>query len=207
MRSIFLILLTPFLLLLSCQNNKREEAGDEGVYENESYDNPKTLGTDEDPDSPKTLAEDGEEERIEILEQNYDLRNEEAAKLISFYLEIKQALVDSETEKASASAAAMRQILNNKESELAESLLSSVEGIMQSVQIEEQRKHFSMLSEVLYDMVKMTNIIDFTLYWQYCPMAMNDEGAYWLSSEKEINNPYFGNKMLRCGSTKELISN
>ncbi|MBA4058359.1 MAG: hypothetical protein C0490_26815, partial [Marivirga sp.] len=43
------------------------------------------------------------------------------------------------------------------------------------------------------------------LYLEYCPMANNNEGAYWLSNEKEIKNPYFGDKMLKCGSVKETI--
>jgi len=43
------------------------------------------------------------------------------------------------------------------------------------------------------------------LYLEYCPMANNNTGAYWLSNEKEIKNPYFGDKMLKCGSVKEMI--
>jgi len=41
------------------------------------------------------------------------------------------------------------------------------------------------------------------LYRQYCPMAFQNKGAYWLSSEKKIMNPYFGDKMLHCGVVKE----
>ena len=40
------------------------------------------------------------------------------------------------------------------------------------------------------------------VYLEYCPMAK----ASWLSSEKEISNPYLGNKMLKCGSVKETIN-
>jgi hypothetical protein len=38
-----------------------------------------------------------------------------------------------------------------------------------------------------------------TIYKQYCPMAFSNTGAYWLSESKEIRNPYFGDKMLKCG--------
>ncbi|MFT4674108.1 MAG: hypothetical protein ACI9R6_001009, partial [Saprospiraceae bacterium] len=27
----------------------------------------------------------------------------------------------------------------------------------------------------------------------------NNTGGYWLSNSKEIRNPYFGSKMLKCG--------
>jgi Cu(I)/Ag(I) efflux system membrane fusion protein len=36
-------------------------------------------------------------------------------------------------------------------------------------------------------------------------MAKNQEGARWISREKEIRNPYFGEKMLKCGSVVDLI--
>jgi Cu(I)/Ag(I) efflux system membrane fusion protein len=48
--------------------------------------------------------------------------------------------------------------------------------------------------------------INQTVYSQFCPMADNNNGADWLSLEKQISNPYFGDKMLRCGRTKQTIN-
>ena len=39
----------------------------------------------------------------------------------------------------------------------------------------------------------------------FCPMADSNKGAYWLSIEKKVINPYFGNKMLTCGEVKQVI--
>jgi Cu(I)/Ag(I) efflux system membrane fusion protein len=36
-------------------------------------------------------------------------------------------------------------------------------------------------------------------------MANNNSGADWLSLEKVIKNPYFGDKMLTCGSVVRII--
>jgi Cu(I)/Ag(I) efflux system membrane fusion protein len=36
----------------------------------------------------------------------------------------------------------------------------------------------------------------------FCPMAGAD-GSYWLTSEDQIRNPYFGSSMLRCGRFRE----
>jgi Cu(I)/Ag(I) efflux system membrane fusion protein len=36
-------------------------------------------------------------------------------------------------------------------------------------------------------------------------MANNNVGAYWLSKEREIRNPYFGKEMLDCGSVTDEI--
>jgi Cu(I)/Ag(I) efflux system membrane fusion protein len=51
----------------------------------------------------------------------------------------------------------------------------------------------------------MFGIDNDTTYYQYCPMANGDQGAYWFSSTKEIRNPYFGDMMLSCGETRETL--
>lgn len=43
------------------------------------------------------------------------------------------------------------------------------------------------------------------VYKQFCPMAFDGNGGYWLSDSKEVRNPYYGNKMLKCGSVNETI--
>jgi hypothetical protein len=53
--------------------------------------------------------------------------------------------------------------------------------------------------------VKSSKVVSGSLFVEYCPMANNNEGGFWLSNEKEIKNPYFGDMMLKCGSVKETI--
>jgi hypothetical protein len=45
-----------------------------------------------------------------------------------------------------------------------------------------------------------------TIYKQHCPMAFNNTGASWFSDLPEIRNPYFGNKMLKCGEVEKTIT-
>jgi Cu(I)/Ag(I) efflux system membrane fusion protein len=33
-------------------------------------------------------------------------------------------------------------------------------------------------------------------------MAKGNQGADWLSTEEQIRNPYFGDKMMKCGTVK-----
>ena len=72
--------------------------------------------------------------------------------------------------------------------------------------IEHQREHFSMMSEDMYALVKSFGGGK-TLYHDHCPMAKDNKGAMWLSESKAIRNPYFGNKMMECGSVEEEINN
>jgi Cu(I)/Ag(I) efflux system membrane fusion protein len=51
----------------------------------------------------------------------------------------------------------------------------------------------------------MFGLKDKTTYYQYCPMANRDKGAYWFSETDEIRNPYFGEDMLGCGETRETL--
>lgn len=80
------------------------------------------------------------------------------------------------------------------------------EKISQSNSIEEQRKQFEFLSQAMISSVKAFGLGKETVYIQYCPMANNNAGADWISSSVEIRNPYFGNKMLKCGAVKDTIN-
>jgi Cu(I)/Ag(I) efflux system membrane fusion protein len=57
-------------------------------------------------------------------------------------------------------------------------------------------------------MVALTSSLsgmDHTVYVQFCPMADGNKGASWLSFENKVLNPYFGEKMLSCGSVIQTI--
>jgi hypothetical protein len=72
--------------------------------------------------------------------------------------------------------------------------------------LEKQRTSFSSLSNNLWSVVKGLKIKDNgAIYVDYCPMYNNNKGAYWLSKESAIKNPYYGKSMLTCGSIKETI--
>jgi len=43
------------------------------------------------------------------------------------------------------------------------------------------------------------------VYEQFCPMAENNTGAFWLSLQEQIKNPYLGQKMLKCGNVESTI--
>ncbi|MBL4625063.1 MAG: efflux RND transporter periplasmic adaptor subunit, partial [Flavobacteriales bacterium] len=80
--------------------------------------------------------------------------------------------------------------------------------LFKSVNIDEQRSIFLTLSASLSDAAQKLGIemeSDQTLYLEYCPMANDNNGGYWLSAEKQIKNPYFGASMLKCGEVKQEI--
>ena len=43
------------------------------------------------------------------------------------------------------------------------------------------------------------------VYIQFCPMADNNKGAYWISLEEEVRNPDYGEAMLTCGEVRDTL--
>jgi len=84
-------------------------------------------------------------------------------------------------------------------------LNSSIKAISGESDIEKQRLEFSSFNNAFYRSLKMFGLANDTAYYQYCPMAFDDKGAYWFSDVEEIRNPYFGDMMLTCGETKETL--
>lgn len=118
---------------------------------------------------------------------------------IDAYLAIKDALVETNAEKASEAAKSFMKANTNDQ------LTASLETIANTTDVKAQRAAFETLSMNMYDIVK-ANKGETVLYKQYCPMAFNNKGAYWLAAEQEVNNPYFGDMMLHCGSVEETIN-
>ena len=86
-----------------------------------------------------------------------------------------------------------------------EVLESEITTISTSSNISVQRIAFAEFNNAFYASVKAFGLHHGMIYYQYCPMANGDIGAFWLSNIEEIENPYFGDEMLKCGETRETI--
>ncbi len=82
----------------------------------------------------------------------------------------------------------------------------NISSIESNNNIEEQRKAFGLLGKDLSDVIDMLGVETENgqaLYLEFCPMADNEKGSFWLSYDKEIANPFFGSSMLTCGEVKK----
>lgn len=137
--------------------------------------------------------------------------------VITEYLNLKNALADDNGTGASTAAGNLLSALkdlktddfSNDESKAWEKYSSKLEmhaqHISESKDIEHQRKHFASLSSDFYSVLKTIKGNTVELYYQYCPMAEDGDGAYWISEKSEIVNPFMGQEMLTCGSTKKTL--
>ena len=133
------------------------------------------------------------------------------------YIMLKTALTNDQSEKAKTAAQTLQKSLtqvdlallkdknaNNHWAQLEKELKASSNEIAQTSDIKTQRNHFISLSAHLINAMKAFGINQ-EIYIDFCPMANNNEGAYWLSTEKEIQNPYYGQAMLNCGEVTETV--
>lgn len=86
------------------------------------------------------------------------------------------------------------------------SMNAALKTIRSTGDLDKQRTAYAQFEDGLYRSVKAFGIMDKPVYRQYCPMALNNKGSYWLSDKKPIRNPFFGDQMLTCGETKEEIN-
>ncbi|MGC9352245.1 MAG: efflux RND transporter periplasmic adaptor subunit [Mariniphaga sp.] len=140
---------------------------------------------------------------------------EQITALAHAYFEVKNALVNDDAGTAQKAAGKVTGTLGKVDMGLLEGdahhhwmalqkQLEEASGmISETTDIEKQREHFNMLSENILEMTESFGLEIDKTYRQFCPMAFDDKGAFWLSESDEILNPYFGDMMLRCGEVKE----
>lgn len=133
------------------------------------------------------------------------------AALLPNYLRLKNALVDSDAVGSSQRAKESLQLLKSESKDApAQEMFSHVERMLKTLSeqsdLAEQRHEFIALSSHFIDWASQGLTADETLYVQFCPMANDNQGAQWLSTEAEIRNPYYGDSMLSCGSVVEVLS-
>lgn len=146
-----------------------------------------------------------------------DKFTEQLTDFVYQYLELNKSLVQSDFKLTQSNAKKLETSLNKIDMKLLDeeahnawmeqfSNLKKHIGLLQIAKdIEKQREIFSDLSNQMIEIAETFGLKIETVYVAYCPMALDDKGAFWLSEKEEINNPYFGDKMLRCGEVKKKI--
>ena len=186
------------LTVLSCKENKKEDQKESTEMTDMGHQDPMDMNA-----------------TVSVEKLNYNIQgSDKTSGLVMSYLQIKDALVADNGEAANAAGKTALQAFKNFDSsglstEQQENLKDPFEDAMAKVKniseasIKDQRKAFKQLSD---DMTKIIAIAgtNAKLYEQFCPMY--DRGSAWLSAEKDIKNPFYGSKMLTCGSVKKEIN-
>tara|TARA_R110000868_G_scaffold1211_4_gene9383 strand:+ start:2499 stop:4334 length:1836 start_codon:yes stop_codon:yes gene_type:complete len=140
------------------------------------------------------------------------------SKVVDDYINLKNNLVGDKEAQASSQAQSMQTSLNSVDMSLLsqeghmiwmsqlDSIKTALNQLIEAQDISQQREGFESLSNIMLQVAK-TYPIKGIYFQQFCPMANDGKGAYWLSEKETIQNPYFGSQMISCGETIERIEN
>lgn len=124
--------------------------------------------------------------------------------ILANYLKLKDALVASDVTKSTQAVAELsKSIEASPEFPQKNDLKKQVAVMAKTTDLEKQRAAFADVSTTIWEAAKSQKWNNQELFYQYCPMKK----TYWLSTESAIKNPYYGSKMLACGSVKEKLPN
>lgn len=150
----------------------------------------------------------------EHSEQATPVVNDPIATVWMHYFALKDALVASNAKLAMKSAdelnGAMHSVNTEKlPKELQATWAEVMQGVMPSLhplaengELDQQRALFAKLTEPMAKLAAAAPQKD-PIYLDHCPMF--NGGADWLSTEKAIKNPFYGDMMLSCGSVQRTI--
>lgn len=195
------IMIIASLVLFSCKENQDQDRTDHSNMDHGNMSENSEMVERANASEGGTAAE-SENARVGNIVQNY--------------LQVKDALVsDNQEEAASAGGRLVAAFevfdIKGTESGQQQEMIDIIEDAKEHAEhiaesdIVHQREHFHILSKDVRDMLAITGT-DRNLYQQYCPMYNNNKGAIWLSESKEVRNPYYGQKMLKCGEVQEEIT-
>ncbi|MFT4759149.1 MAG: Cu(I)/Ag(I) efflux system membrane fusion protein [Paraglaciecola sp.] len=148
-----------------------------------------------------------------------DVFKKQLNEVTNAYIQLKDALVATDGRKAIPTAEIVVARIDMVDMKLLkgdahiywmeqlDALQAHSQKITKIEDIEEQRKQFGFLSTALINSIEAFGTIGNAFYVQHCPMAFGNEGADWLAVEEAIQNPYFGDKMMKCGLVKKTFSN
>jgi len=135
------------------------------------------------------------------------------------YFDVQMALANDDLEHSAKTAGTLGEAVNSVDMAVfssaghkrwmkyMQSISKEASRIVKTKDIADARDAFYYLSQTMIDVrASFGHSGKDTVYLTYCPMARDYEGAHWLQTVDKIWNPYWGAKMLRCGSVAESFA-
>lgn len=198
------------LIVFSCKDTKKS---DDQKDDNHMEMNDGTMNYSDD-ENMQINHQDTQNDKM----MERDQKTSKATAILDNYLQLKNALVADNSEKAATEgkklfdafaqfdSSSIAEAQKQEVTEIIDDAREHAEHISgNSGKMDHQREHFELLSKDVQDLIAITGT-DRKLYQTFCPMYNAGKGGIWLSETKEIKNPYYGSKMLTCGSIKKEIN-
>lgn len=190
--SLMIALVAGSFTMYSCRETNKDEPAEPMQHEMRE-------GEEMDHSGSTSMSED------EILndEVTAEFEDDRIASVYQHYIHIKNALVRTDATLAQDRAKSMLADLENADANA--TVATAVRNISTSNDVNQQREAFSNLTKAMETELEGA-LASGEIYKQYCPMAFEGKGDSWFSNSKEIRNPYYGDKMLKCGRVEATIN-
>ncbi|MBZ9628744.1 efflux RND transporter periplasmic adaptor subunit [Psychroflexus sp. CAK1W] len=142
---------------------------------------------------------------------------EELKPVLDDYLAFKNALTNDDFQRAQSAGIQLRKRIaqvdmtvfkddaHTEWMQYNSNLKKILEHVQHQSDIDDIRKVFQQVSDAMIPLAQLFKPLTNDLYIQFCPMADSNKGAFWLSENKEIINPYYGKSMSKCGEVTSVI--
>jgi hypothetical protein len=166
------------------------------------------------------------------ISQHSEAFNESVTKMIDAYYRMTEAFVTWDTAGVDTTSVALKKAVDSlKLDEMKKDTLvfptvqsqwemvkTELNGLISDPSLQEKKASLNMLSQLIFDLLRIVKYDVAKVYYQECPMALNnyEVSAYWLSKEGEdemrrnpylgLKDPKYGKGMLKCGDTRDSIN-
>ena len=167
-----------------------------------------------------------------IVSKHSNSFNESMSKALDSYYILTESFVNWDTTKINASLADLKTSVDSlriqemeKDSAIYptvqsqwESIKAEISGMQADTALYEKREDLNMLSQQMFDLLRIVKYDAAKVFYQECPMALNnyEASAFWLSANSEtksrrnpylgLHDPKYGKAMLTCGQTRDSIN-
>jgi hypothetical protein len=177
---------------------------------------PMTQGADHHQHQESEKRERKTEETQQRAPDNFD---SQLAQVLQAYFDVAEALAADDFQAATKKMTLVQSRLKQADPKLLEeakrgqwkqiyeSASQATQQFLKAPVIEAARTAFAPLSEQMEKAVRTFGSGGLApVYRLHCPMAFGSRGAYWLQPREQVNNPYYGERMLRCGSVTDTLA-
>ena len=133
-----------------------------------------------------------------------------AQNLVNAYIALQTKLAKDDAAGTKAAYVGLQNALKAKELGLdaatEQKLTSAAAKGAAAGKIAEARTAFAAVSDAMLAYLGSSkNPLSTSLTVAHCPMALDNKGAKWLQLGENLENPYFGSEMLRCGTVEKKV--
>jgi hypothetical protein len=155
------------------------------------------------------------------VSQNSGAFNESFSRLLQSYFSLKNAFTIADTSKVNSAAV---QLLQNTDGlnineiqgdtsgmirETAKSFATNISGSAKTLagenNIEDKLREFNMITDALWSLTRTVKFDGQKIYYQFCPMALDNMGGYWLSDKIDSGNPYMRDQSKTCSEVNDSL--